>query len=498
MESREIYSDIAKRSGGDIYIGVVGPVRCGKSTFIKRFMETSVIPNIAGEYDKKRATDELPQSAAGKTVMTAEPKFVPDEAVTVSFGEAAEMRLRMIDCVGFLVPEALGATEEGESRMVSVPWAKEPMTFEEAARQGTERVIKEHCTVAMLVTSDGSFGEIPRESFEEAERKAADELGAIGKPFAVILNTAKPESEEAEKLALELERKYNAPTALVNCTELDSGDVDSILEMLLYEFPITEIKVRLPAWTSALPQDHAIGAAITESIKACAKNVRTLSDAAVFAEAYSAKLSEVLPGDCTGAKLAETRLEDGRATVETILSENLFYDVLCDLTGISVRDQKELVSVLTDLSKVKKEYEKYEAAIAELEDKGYGIVSPEIDDLKLCEPEMIRQSGAYGVKLRASASSVHLIRADLETEINPIVGSEEQSEEMIRYLMEAYEDDPHKLWESNMFGKSLYEMVNDGLHSKLDHLSPESREKLGETLSRIINESSNGLICILL
>lgn len=501
MDAREIYADIAGRTGGDIYIGVVGPVRCGKSTFIKRFMETSVIPNISGDYDKKRATDELPQSAGGKTVMTTEPKFVPDEAVNISFGDSANLKMRMIDCVGYMVPEALGATEEGETRMVNVPWAAEPVPFETAAEEGTRKVITEHSTVGMLVTCDGSFGEIPRESFEEAEERIAAELHAIGKPFAIILNSKDPGSEAAEALAISLEEKYDAPVALVNCTTLDSDDVDNILEMLLYEFPLTEIEIRLPSWIGALPAGHALGEAVIESIRQSAGHVKTLNDVSSFCECYRQLLTAALESEGvtgTDARIAQTLLSDGTAIVETVFPESLYYSVICDLTGICVKDQRELVSVILELSEAKRELEKYEKAIDELEDMGYGIVSPEIDDLKLCDPEVIRQSGAYGVKLKATAASIHMIRADIETEISPIVGTEEQSEEMIRYLMSAYEEDPKKLWESNMFGKSLYEMVNDGLHSKLEHLSAESREKLSETLARIVNESSNGLVCILL
>lgn len=501
MDTREIYTDIARRTGGDIYIGVVGPVRCGKSTFIKRFMETSVIPNISGDYDKKRATDELPQSAGGKTVMTTEPKFVPDEAVNISFSDSASLRMRMIDCVGYMVPEALGGTEDGEVRMVNVPWSSEPVPFEKAAEEGTRKVITEHSTVGMLVTCDGSFGEIPRESFEEAEERIASELRAIGKPFAIILNSKDPGNESAEELAIRLEEKYNAPVALVNCTTLDGDDVEKILEMLLYEFPLTEIEVRLPSWIGALPSGHALGEAVIESIRQSSGRAKTLKDVSEFCESYKELLSQALESEGvtgTDARIAGTLLSNGSAIIETVFPESLYYSVICDLTGICVKDQRELVSVILELSDAKKELEKYESAISELEDMGYGIVSPEIDDLKLCEPEVIRQSGAYGVKLRATAASIHMIRADIETEISPIVGTEEQSEEMIRYLMSAYEEDPKKLWESNMFGKSLYEMVNDGLHSKLEHLSSESREKLSETLARIVNESSNGLVCILL
>lgn len=500
MDKREIYTDIAKRTGGDVYIGVVGPVRCGKSTFIKKFMETSVIPNISGEYDRKRASDELPQSAGGKTVMTAEPKFVPDEAVSLTFGENAAVKVRMIDCVGYLVPDALGTTENGEVRMVKTPWSEESVPFEAAAEEGTRRVIREHSTVGMIVTCDGSFGEIPRESFVEAEEKTVAELQKIGKPFAIILNSASPSSAEAESLAMELEEKYKAPVALVNCLELDSGDVESILEMLLYEFPVTEVDISMPGWVSALPPNHTFSESLLSSVKNSFPLIKSLCDASSFAKALGEQLAKSMPpeGADLSAAVSETDLSTGKITVCVNIPSDYYYTVLCDLTGICVSNEKELVSVMMSLSESKRELEKYENAIADLESTGYGIVIPDVKDLKLEDPQIIRQSGAYGVKLKAKASSIHMIRADIETEINPIVGTEEQSEEMVKYLLSQFEDDPQRLWESNIFGKSLYELVNDGLHTKLCHLNEDSREKLSETLSRIVNESSNGLICILL
>lgn len=500
MDKREIYQDIAVRTDGDVYIGVVGPVRCGKSTFIKKFMETSVIPNISGEYDRKRASDELPQSAGGKTVMTTEPKFIPDEAVEMSFGDNVSVRVRMIDCVGYMIPDALGDTEDGQIRMVKTPWSDESVPFEIAAEEGTRKVIREHSTVGMLVTCDGSFGDIPRENYIEAEEKTAAELKSIGKPFAVILNSKDPSSAEAEELALELEKKYDAPVALVNCLELDTEDVEGILEMLLYEFPVTEIDVSLPGWVSALPIGHSFTEKVISSMKNSYPLVRCLNDSQKFADTLGDMLSEgeggngkKIIGEVTGTDLAT-----GVVSVEVKVPDCYYYNVLCDLTGICVSNEKELVSVMMNLSDAKRELEKYETAITDLENTGYGIVIPDIEDLKLEDPQIIRQSGSYGVKLRARASSIHMIRADIETEINPIVGTEEQSEEMIKYLTSQFEDDPQKLWESNIFGKSLYQLVNDGLHTKLMHLNPESREKLSETLSRIVNESSNGLICILL
>ncbi len=500
MDKREIYADIAGRTGGDVYIGVVGPVRCGKSTFIKRFMETSVIPNIEGEYERKLASDELPQSAGGKTVMTTEPKFIPNEAVNLSFSDGGTVRVRMIDCVGYLVPDALGTTEDGDIRMVKTPWSDESVPFDVAAEEGTGKVIRDHSTVAMIVTCDGTFGEIPRENYIEAEERTVSELKKIGKPFVVILNSADPSSKNAEELAIELEAKYKAPVALINCLELDSSDVDSILEMLLMEFPLSEIDISLPGWVSSLPTGHSLYTSIIETVRGCLDDLHSLSDVQTFCGNFSESLNNSMAEytDNLSAQVSSCDLGTGKATVNVTFPESVYYEVLCDLTGICVSNEKELVSVMINLSDAKRELEKYERAIIDLESTGYGIVVPEVSDLKIENPEIIRQSGAYGVKLRAKASSIHMIRADIETEINPIVGTEEQSEEMVSHLLSLVDEDPQKLWESNIFGKSLYELVNDGLHTKLSHLNNESREKLSETLSRIVNESSNGLICIIL
>lgn len=497
MKAERIYKDIACRTGGDIYIGVVGPVRSGKSTFINRFMETAVIPNIIGEYGKKRARDELPQSAEGKTVMTAEPKFIPDEAVDVSFGDGGTIKMRMIDCVGYLIPDALGMTEDGEERMVKTPWSEEAVPFAVAAEQGTRRVITEHSTVGMLVTCDGTIGDIPRESYVDAEKRIASELREIGKPYVLILNSKNPSSDEAERLAISLEKQYSCPVALVNCLELDSSDIENILEMLLYEFPVKEIKLNLPQWVSAIPENHSLNSAITRSIKDTMDEVHTLSDIRAFCQSLEGVLSQRMETECN-VKIDTMDLSCGCVTLSALLPEELYYKIICDLTGLNVRSQSELISVLLELSEAKSELFKYKEAIAQLESGGYGIVMPKMEDLTLSEPEIIRSSGAYGVRLCAKAESIHMIKAEIETEINPIVGTQEQAEEMIQRLISEYEDDPARLWESNIFGKSLYELINDGLNTKIEHLSSESREKLSETLSRIVNESSNGLICILL
>lgn len=492
MSEYSIYKDIAARTGGDIYIGVVGPVRTGKSTFIKRFMEALVIPNIAEGYGRERAKDEMPQSAAGKTVMTTEPKFIPDEAVNITVDGCANLRVRMIDCVGYIVPDALGTIENGQPRMVRTPWQDEPMPFIEAAERGTHKVITEHSTIGMLITTDGTIGEIPRESYVEAEERVVRELREIGKPFALILNSADPTSQKAVDLAYELEAKYKAPVALVSCMDLDAEDISHILELVLHEFPVTEIGIELPFWTRALDDTHRIKASLLQSVKECAARVTRAGD---VKEAFALMSGNEYVKSCTVESLD---LGSGRARVSAKLDDGLYYEVMSELTGFDIKDDKELIDLMKSLSKIKVEYDKVSEALDAANKNGYGIVMPSIEDLRLEEPEIVKQNGSYGVRLRASAQSIHMIRANIETEINPIVGTEQQSEDLIKYMLNEFEEDPVKIWESNMFGKTLYELVNEGLHTKLEHMPDDSREKLSETLERIINEGSNGLICIIL
>lgn len=492
MSEYSIYKDIAARTGGDIYIGVVGPVRTGKSTFIKRFMEALVIPNIAEGYGRERAKDEMPQSAAGKTVMTTEPKFIPDEAVNITVDGCANLRVRMIDCVGYIVPDALGTIENGQPRMVRTPWQEEPMPFIEAAERGTHKVITEHSTIGMLITTDGTIGEIPRESYVEAEERVVRELREIGKPFALILNSADPTSQKAVSLAYELEAKYKAPVALVSCMDLDAEDIRHILELVLHEFPVTEIGVDLPFWTNALDDNHKIKASLLLSVKECASKVTRAGD---VKEAFALMNNNEYVKSCTVESLD---LGSGKAKISATLNDGLYYEVMSELTGFDIKDDKELIDLMKSLSKVKSEFDKVSEALEAANKNGYGIVMPSVEDLRLEDPEIVKQNGSYGVRLRASAQSIHMIRANIETEINPIVGTEQQSEDLVRYMLNEFEEDPVKIWESNMFGKTLYELVNEGLHTKLEHMPDESREKLAETLERIINEGSNGLICIIL
>ena len=492
MPDYSIYRDIAERTGGDIYVGVVGPVRSGKSTFIKRFMESIVLPNIAEGALRDRARDELPQSAAGKTVMTTEPKFIPEEAVPVTLGDNAKMRVRMIDCVGYLIPDAMGIIEEGSPRMVRTPWQEEPMPFAEAAETGTRKVITDHSTIGMLVTTDGSIGEFGREAYVEAEERIVRELKALKKPFAVILNSKNPSSEETTALAYSLEEKYGVPVALVNCMEIDAEDIREILGMILEEFPVAEVSVRLPEWVSALDEAHPVRGSIRSSVCKCAEKVGRVGDVRAAFEGLTE--NEYIEA----VTVEELDLGTGKASVCLSTTPSLFYQVISELTGLPVENEKALMKTMCSLAEVKSKYERVADALAEVEEKGYGIVMPEVDDLHLEEPKIAKQSGGYGVKLRAAAQSIHMIRANIETEINPVVGTEQQSEDLIKYLLREFESDPKSIWESNLFGKSLYELINDGLHAKLDHIPEASRQKLSETLERIVNEGSNGLICILL
>ena len=492
MAEHSIYRDIAERTGGDIYIGVVGPVRTGKSTFIKRFMEALVLPNMDDGYSRERARDEMPQSAAGKTVMTTEPKFVPDEAVTIHMDDSASLRVKMIDCVGYIVSEALGTIENGQPRMVNTPWRDDPIPFVEAAEMGTEKVIKEHSTIGMLITSDGTIGDISRESYVPAEERVVSELKALGKPFAMILNSSVPSSQEAIDLAYELEEKYGIPVALVNCTELDAEDIRHILELVLNEFPVTEVSFSMPSWIKSLEKDHRVRASVRNSICACADRVRKAGD---LKTAF-----DPLDND---EYISEYRVEDvdlgtGKARIKIDFENSLYFEVLSELTGFDVSSEEELISILREYSECRSQYERVAEALSMAEEKGYGIVMPTVSELRLEEPEIVKQSGGYGVRLCASAQSIHMIRANIETEINPIVGTEQQSEDLVKYMLREFEEDPQRIWSSKMFGKSLYELVGEGLHSKLDHMPEASRMKLSETLERIINEGSGGLICIIL
>ncbi len=494
--TQSIYKDISDRTDGEIFIGVTGPVRSGKSTFIRKFMESVVLPGIKNEKDRIRTADELPQSAGGRTVMTTEPKFIPDEAVEVTFGEGNTAKVKLIDCVGYIIPDIIGDTENGQIRMVNTPWSDEPIPFNVAAETGTRKVITEHSTVGVIVTSDGSIGEIPRENYVEAESRTVKELQELGKPFVIVVNSATPHTPEAEALALELEEKYTAPVALLNCQELDSSDACEIMKLLITEFPIKEIKLSLPCWTSALECDHAIKRSVTDMLKSSLTDISRMGDVKRMRKTLTDSLCDTLGGgECI---TREINMGTGKASLSVELSQELFYKTLRELSGLDINDESDIVRNLSSLSLAKKEYDRFASAVRDVESKGYGIVMPEMDDLTLAEPEIVKHSGGYGVKLRATAPSIHMIKAQIETELSPIVGTEEQSEELVRSLLSEFEEDPRSIWNTNLFGKSIYELVNDGLHAKLEHMPEDARERFGETLSKVINEGASGLICILL
>ena len=492
MENRRLYEDIARRTEGDIYIGVVGPVRTGKSTFIKRFMETLVIPNIENESWRERAVDELPQSAAGRTIMTTEPKFIPEDAVKINIDDAATMNVRLIDCVGYIVPSSLGYIENEQPRMVVTPWFDQEIPFNMAAEIGTQKVIQEHSTIGLVVTTDGSISDIPRSEYEEAEERVITELLEIDKPFIVALNCVEPRSAQSEALRERLEAKYRVPVVAVNCLDLDQNSINEILAKVLYQFPIKEVQIEIPRWTVSLANDHWLKSSIYASIKDAAFGIERMGELA-------GRMSSLR--DCeyiTDMTVKNIDFGDGSARVAVMVDPQLFYRVMGESTGLDITCEEDLMPVMIELAAAKKEYDKYRCALEEVDATGYGIVMPTMDQLKLDEPEIIKQGGRYGVRLRATAPSIHMMRADITTEVAPIVGSEKQSEELVSYLLGEFEDAPGKIWESNIFGKSLHELVNEGLHNKLYRMPPEARLKLTETIERIINDGCTGLICIIL
>ena len=492
MEQYKIYSDIAERTQGDIYIGVVGPVRTGKSTFIKRFMDLLVLPNIDNEHIRSRTVDELPQSGAGRTIMTTEPKFIPNEAVSINLTENASFNVRMIDCVGYCVNGAQGHTEEGQPRMVTTPWFHEDIPFDKAAEIGTEKVIREHSTIGLVVTTDGTICDIPRYEYVSAEERVIGELKEINKPFIILLNSSMPESENAKNLKAQLEEKHHVPVFLFSCADMDIDDINKIMKNVLFEFPLKELGINLPGWIDALPSEHYLKSSIYESVRSAVKDVQKLSH--IYSVAPFISENEYI----ASARIEDISLGKGTVLIQADAVDGLFYNVLGETTGLEIKNDEELVSMLCSLSEAKREYDKIYNALNQVRQTGYGIVSPGIEELSLKEPEIIRQGGRYGVRLRASAPSIHLIRADIETEVNPIVGSEKQSEELVHYLLSEFESDPAKIWESNIFGKSLHELVNEGLQSKLSKMPDDAQMKIQETLTRIINEGSGGLICIIL
>lgn len=487
-----IYEDIAQRTNGDIYIGVVGPVRTGKSTFIKRFMDGLVIPNISNPYERERAIDETPQSGSGRTIMTTEPKFIPNEAVEITMENNASMNVRLVDCVGYLVKSALGYMEDEVPRMVTTPWVDHAIPFEEAAEMGTRKVIREHASVAIAMTTDGSFTNVPRSEYEEAEEKVIAELEANEKPYVIILNSAFPDQPETRQLAEKMTEKYNKPVIAMDCLNMAVRDIHDVMQTMLYEFPVREIAIDMPRWVTKLDAQHWLRNDIINVVR------EVLIDKATIRQINNNVCKFENYDFIKSGRIADMQLGQGRISMELSMADGLFYKILNAETGLEIQGEHELFGILKELSAMKTEYKKIEYALHEVKTKGYGVVTPQLDELTLESPEIIRQGNRFGIKLRASAPSIHMIRADIETEIAPLVGSEKQSEELVNYLLREFEGQPDKLWDSNIFGKSLYDLITEGLQNKLYRMPEDAQMKLQETLQRIINEGSGGLLCIIL
>lgn len=487
-----IFRDIAERTGGDVYLGVVGPVRVGKSTFIKRFMDLLVIPNITNEYDRERTIDELPQSGAGRTIMTTEPKFIPNEAVEIQVKEGLTVAVRLVDCVGYTIPGARGYEDENGPRMVNTPWSEEPMPFQEAAEIGTRKVIADHSTIGVVVTTDGSITDLPRENYQEAEARIVEELKTMHKPFVVILNSMNPYDASTVELAQELENLYEVPVIPLDIAQLSQGTIMQVLEEALFEFPVTEVNVSLPKWIEELKSEHWLRKKFESSVYEIISNVRRLRDIDQAMET----LSQL---DFIGEVVLESmEMGTGVASLEMTAQEGLFYEAINEATGLEVTGEHDVFRLLKELSAVKVEYDKVGEALEKVRETGYGVVNPLVSEMNLEEPELIKQGGLFGVRLKASAPSLHIIRADIAAEITPLMGTERQCADLARYITDKFQENPSQIWNYDIFGKSLHDLVRESIQGKLQAVPENVQEKLQETLRRIVNDGSGGIICIII
>lgn len=492
MTDTNIYCDIAARTDGAFMLGVVGPVRTGKSTFIKRFMEKLVIPQIDNTYMRERAKDELPQSGSGKTIMTAEPKFVPEDAVTISISENTELSVRLVDCVGYMVDGAAGQFEDGAERLVTTPWFDHEVTLTEAAEKGTYKVITEHSTIGIVVTCDGTICDIPREKYIPAEARVITELQAIGKPFVVLLNSTVPQSEQAQLIAADIAEQYGVKCMPINCLELDEAGIAGIMHSVLEEFPLKSMGFYLPEWLDALPDGSALKAEMFENIFNSAEDAVKIKDCYATVD----KIAEC--ENISGVKIEKSELGTGAVSVSVQLPRSLYYQTISEQTGVEVKNDGDLISTLAEMSAVKLDYDKLRSALEDVRTKGYGVVMPDSSQMRLEEPQIVRQGGKYSVKLKASAPAIHMLMTNIETEVTPAIGGETASEDIINFLLQGFDGDVNRIWQSNIFGKSLNVIAEEGLTSKIGALPESAKAKLQETLQRIINEGSGGLICILL
>ncbi len=494
MDSFDVYNDIAKRTNGDLYVGVVGPVRVGKSTFITRFMEKFVLPNIDDATAYNCALDELPQSADGLSIMTTQPKFVPATSVRVNLGNSVFANVRLIDCVGYFVAGATGQVDEnGNPRMVNTPWSEHSIPLVEAAEIGTKRVITEHCNIAILLTTDGSFGELKREDYAQAESRVVEELRRSGKPFVVVVNTKNPDDKNTERLVADLASKYNVGALAINVQKMSEGDVQNVFDMLLQEFPIVKIEVNMPNWLTALPFSHPVITEISNALKSMGHNLRRVGELS--------SAPTLLADSDYFAPLGEPSLEMGNGTVRynLVTKENLFYTILSDQCGIKIANEFDLISQIKALANAKLEWDKLKSALAQVRENGYGVVEPTMEELQLSEPQIVKLGGnRYGVKIKANAPSLFIMQVNVETELNPMIGSEQQSKDLIDYLNKEAVSNPQGMWETNMFGRTLSDIVREGVIGKINSMPVDAQRKMRKALGRIINEGKGGLICILL
>lgn len=492
MEKVDIFKDIAERTGGDIYLGVVGAVRTGKSTFIKKFMELVVIPNIESEGDRQRAQDELPQSAAGRTIMTTEPKFVPNQAVSIQVEDGLAVNIRLVDCVGYTVPGAKGYEDENGPRMISTPWYEEPIPFHEAAEIGTRKVIQEHSTIGVVITTDGTIGEIPRRDYLDAEERVVNELKEVGKPFIMIINTVQPYHPDTEQLRQSLIEQYDIPVLAMSVEGMRDGDVFNVLREALYEFPVLEVNVNLPSWVMVLNESHWLRQSYQEAVQETVKDIKRLRDVDRVVSQFGGY------DFIDHASLAGIDMGQGVAEIDLYAPDELYDQILKEVVGVEIRGKDHLLKLMLDFAHAKTEYDQVADALRMVKQTGYGIAAPALADMSLDEPEIIRHGSRFGVKLKAVAPSIHMIKVDVESTFEPIIGTEKQSEELVRYLMQDFEDDPLSIWSSDIFGRSLSSIVREGIQAKLSLMPENARYKLKETLERIINEGSGGLIAIIL
>ena len=491
MDNFHVYNDIKARTNGEIYIGVVGPVRTGKSTFIKRFMELLVIPKIEDENERRLCIDELPQSSGGRTIMTTEPKFIPKEAATIAINDDCRLNVRLIDCVGFMADGAKGHIENEQERLVKTPWSEESIPFSQAAEIGTRKVINDHSTIGIVITSDGSFGDIERKSYEEAENKAIDELKAIGKPFIVLLNSSKPYSIETAKLADEISREKNVACIPINCEQLKKEDITEIMYSILMEFPVSRVDFFIPKWVEMLPDSHELKQNLIE-------NVRNNLDGIDVLRHFDNREYSIDSDYIKAFNTVKYSPENGVAQVNIEFDESYYYQILSDLAGIPIENEYGLIKTLKDLASKQGEVNEIASAYEQVKVTGYGVVEPSMENIEIEEPEVIKHGNKYGVKIRAVSPSIHMIKANIETEIAPIVGTKEQAEDLIKYISDNELNNPEGIWDTNIFGKTIRQLVEDGIHGKISRLSDESQQKLSDTIKKVINDSNGGLVCIII